>query len=379
MAKRLLIVLLSLLLTLSLSGCWNYRSLDQLNLVVGIAIDFDKQNNLFDISYEVANKSSSDMSSDIQSRIIRSQGKTLMDTARNAKNKEADKLFFGCSQVLVLSKDLAMEMDISSILDWFLRDAECRETLCVAISQEETAAEILKGPDKMNGIMSSIAHDIIREDRDVTGLSTHSQLYEIYNALNSPRQSAVLPVLRKVKSDEGEINEINGSAVIKGSRLVGFLTPQQSRGLLFAEDTLNRGVITLSLSDEMPGDDLTLEIFKNNTKKSYSYEQGLITVYIETETNVSIDENRSHLDVMDKQVVEQIKSAAARKIESNIKEVADILQHKLNTDVLGFGEMIYKGDLPLWHELAPQWEEIYPTVEVKVASKVNIINSSFNK
>jgi spore germination protein KC len=139
MNKRLLVGLTTILLASTLCGCWNYRSLDQVDIVVGIAVDFDKRTNRYKLSYEIADLLSTQKKGSINGKIVESEGKTLFDAVRNAKRKEADKLFFGSAQIIIISQELAREMGIMKVIEWFLRDAECRETMCVALSQEDTA------------------------------------------------------------------------------------------------------------------------------------------------------------------------------------------------------------------------------------------------
>ncbi|MEA5016546.1 MAG: Ger(x)C family spore germination protein [Candidatus Limiplasma sp.] len=378
MAKRLLLALLSILTAFSLSGCWNYRSLDQMSIVVGIAVDFDKETNTFDVSYEIANLSGKGKTSPITGKIIHAQGKTLFEAARNVKRRDQDKLFFGASCVLVLSHELVREVGILSLIEWFLRDAECRETMSVAISQEATAAEILQSPEESESIMSVTIYDILKEDKDVTGTIQNMQLYEIYNRLYSPRKSAVLPALHRVLNGKELVPEVNGAALIKGEQLVGFLPPEQSRYILLVEGQLNSAVMTLSTSD-IPGHDLSLEVLKSKAEKNYAYEGGKLILTIESALEVALAENRIGLDVMDKDAVKQAEEAAARMIEGDILRLMGVLQHEFAADVFGFGEMIYKRNLPLWHQLAPSWEALYPAAEVRVSSTVHIVNAASAK
>ncbi len=378
MPKRLSALIVSCMLVLVLGGCWNYRSLDQLSIVVGIAVDFDYEKDLFDISYEIADLSIANKDSGVVGKIVNSQGKTMFDTARNAKRREADRLFFGSPHVLVINQRVAHEIGIAGIIGWFLRDGECRETMCVAISQEETATAMLEGPEDMSGIMSETLHNIIAEDKDVTGTSMQVQLYQVYNYINSARNSVALPVLRKVPGDGEKIPEVNGLAIIKGEHLAGFLSPEQSRYVLFVENSLKGGILTLSMAN-LKTDDISLEIFSHSASKSFDEEDGKITVKIKTETHVALAENAANLDVMDTAVIKEIEEAASQMIETNIRGLINTLQHEFTTDILGFGEMIYKQDLKLWKQLAPLWDEIYPTVEVEVIPKVKIINAAFNK
>lgn len=375
MGKRLLLALLILLMALPLSGCWNYRSLDEMSLVVGIAIDFDREANLFDISYEIADLTGTDKSF-INGKIVHSKGKTLLDAARNAKLTQEDRLFFGAAHVLVINQHLVRDMDILPLMEWFLRDSECRETMSVAISQEATAAALLQRPEGGKGIMAITLYDLIREDKDVTGTVPNTRLYEIFNRLESPRKSVLLPALRKTQSEKDLIPELNGVALLKEGKLVGFLPPEQSKYVLFVDGVIKSGLLTLSTTADLPGDDVALEILSCKARKGYSYQQGKVTLEIETTLQVAFAENRNGLDVMDKHVIQQIEAEAVQLIEENIKELMDVLQHTFAADVFGFGEMIYKRNLPLWRQLGSTWDTLYPQAEVQVSAKVQILNAA---
>lgn len=378
MVKRFLICLLLVAMVLLLGGCWNYKGLDQLNIVLGIAVDFDKEANQFNITYEVADQASAGKNTMIKSRIVKSQGKTLLDAARNAKRKEADKLFFGSTNILVLSRDIALEMGIQPVIDWFLRDGECRETMHVALSQEDTAEAILQRSGQMSGIVSINLHDILRKDRSIVASTRNVKLYELYDILEL-RNSAVLPAIHKAEENaDQQIAELNGIAILQGDRLKGFLTPDESKYLLFLENIIKSGVLTLSAKSEKT-DDISLEIFDNKTKKSFAYNQDKIVVKFETRTHVVIDENHSKLDMMDPEVIKQIEKAGEEMLEKNLRDLISKIQQEFQTDIFGFGEMIHKKDLKLWKQLEPSWKEIYPTLEVDVKSKLIIRDSAFIK
>lgn len=378
MIKRLLICLLQVLLVLSLCGCWNYRGLDQVNIVVGIAVDFDKEKKEYKMSYEVADLGTVKKDQSIKGRIITAEGKTLFDAARNAKRKEKNRLFFGSSYVLVISQEMAREEGIFNSIEWFLRDGECRETMFVAISQEETAAKVLEKEENINGIVSADIHDIIMEDKSVSASTVHMPVYEVYSLLKSKANSLALPVLRKTKNGDREVTAANGSAVFKGDKLVGFLTPAESKYALFAWNKIKSGILTINMADQKI-DDISLEIFQSSTKKNFCYDQGKIKVIIESSTDVAIAENHSELNVMDEQIVENIQKEAGKMIEENIKAVIEKVQQEYQADIFGFSDMIFKRDLKLWKQLELEWEEIFPDIEVEVTSKVHVVNSGFTK
>lgn len=379
MCKRVAVVILCLALGIGLCGCWNYRGLDELELVVGMSVDYKKETNDFSVGYEVADLSGGGSKGTTKGRIVHSQGKTLFDAARNAKRHESDRLFFGSAGVLIISKELVEERDLLTITEWFLRDGECRETMSVAISQEETAQVILQSPKEMQDIMSMTLQDIMKEDQKITASTVNTKLYDIYNRLNSPRKCVILPALHRVENGEQVVSGVNGVAIIKKEEgLVGFLTPEQSKYVLFIEDEIKGGVINFSLKGGEE-DDTTLEIFESNTKKSFTYEQGKLTFHIHTRTRVAVDENQSMVDMMDLAQVQQVREAAQREIENNIKGLIAVVQREYNADIFGFGEMIYHKKQDLWKELEPDWDSLFPNLEVEVSSEVQIVGSGFIK
>lgn len=378
MRRALTICLLSAFFVSLTCGCWNYRSLDQMDIVVGIAIDYDKASGQYLVSYECADLINIKDDSGVSGRLVQATGPTLFETARNAKRKEADKLFFGSASLLIISEEIAHDPGLMPLIDWFIRDGECRETMCVAVSQEETANMLLEKDDEKGGLTSLTLHDIIKEDKKTTASSIQTKLYQLYNTLHGLSHAAMLPAFHQSMVGDEPCCEINGLAVFKGGKLAGYLDPDESKYVLFVEDELKGGLLTLP-ADEMPPYSITLEVFGNSSKKSFAYEQGKVIIRIETDTRVAIAENPGELDVMDLELIGEIEDAAARMIEQKTKDMIAKVQSEYRADVFGFGEMIYKKDPALWAQLEPVWEELYPEVEVEVSSQVQVINSAFVK
>jgi spore germination protein KC len=378
MIRRLVAVVLLFAALLTLGGCWNYRGLDQLSIVVGIAIDYDKESRLYHLCYEIVDLSGTNKEAAIQSKTLTSSGETLFEAARNAKKKEADKLFLGSAQVLVFSHQLVQEMGILDVLDWFLRDAECRESMCVAISQEDTAAEILISSEKSSGMMSTILREIIMEDNEITASANHVQLFQVYNDLNTPLHCTAIPTLRRVKRNGDDITELNGSTVIHEDRYIGVISPEMGKYLLMVYNELKGGLITVALSDK-PSDLITLEVFESYTSTDFTRDGDQITFNIKTTTFVTAMENTADLGLMNRSNLDYLKDIAQRHIEESIHSLVYYCQQELKTDILRFGEMIYKRDNKFWNEIGDTWGEVFPTVQVNVSSRVEIRNAGFIK
>jgi spore germination protein KC len=378
MLRRLAAAVLTLAALVNLCGCWNYRGLDQLSIVVGIAVDYDKNERLYRVSYEVVDLSGTNKEAAIQSKIITSSGETMFEAARNAKKKEADKLFFGSAQVLILSLELVKEIGVLQVIEWFLRDAECRESMCVAVSQEETAEEILITSEKMSGMMSSILREIIMEDNEVTATAPHVELFQIYNELNTPVHCVAIPALRRVKQNGSDITELNGSAIVHHDKFMGMLPPDLGKYLLILYNESKGGLLTVTMPDK-PEEIVTLEVFEQMSKTDFERNGDQLTFNIKTITFVATMENNASINTVDRSDVAYLEDVAARHVEAKIRELVAKAQHEYKTDIVKFGELIYKRDYKYWSEIGDRWDEIFPTVQVNVSSKVLIRNVGFIK
>ena len=125
--------------------------------------------------------------------------------------------------------------------------------------------------------------------------------------------------------------------------------------------------------------DTTLEISKSSTKISYTYEDEKVKVSIETQTDTFLNETAEPFDAVDTQCILKLEEKAAKMVESNVKRVIEKVQKDYNSDIFGFGSMIYKSNPSLWRQLSDHWDEIFPSIQVDVHSKVNIVNSSYIK
>jgi spore germination protein KC len=121
MIKKFACFLIIAIMIFPLGGCWNYRGLNEMAIVIGIAIDKNTQNDNYHLSFEMVDTSSPIKEKGPSSKIIESEGKTLFDAARNAKKKTTNKLYYGHTQVVVLSEEVARNEDMSNIIDWLDR------------------------------------------------------------------------------------------------------------------------------------------------------------------------------------------------------------------------------------------------------------------
>jgi spore germination protein KC len=232
MFKRIISVF-PILSVLLLSGCWNYRGLNNLGIISGFAIDMENITGDYLLTFEMVDLNSP-MPEGIETEIIESRGKTVFEAVRNAKKNLEDKLYFGHCQTLILSKYVTENIDLSSLLDWVARDIEPRENISVIVSRENTAGDVLKTKGLTNPMLAYELNKTIEDDNAITASTISTPLHIISEKLQSEGVSVVMPAVKITKTPKGETAEINGIAMFNGERFSGFLTPDESKYYLFA-------------------------------------------------------------------------------------------------------------------------------------------------
>ncbi len=366
-----------MILSLLLTGCWDYRGLNKVTVVTGIGVDQENAGGEYQLSFETVDLSMPVKESGPQTKIIETKGTTIFDAVRNAEKRVANALYFSEAQVLVIGDETVRNNDIDDLLGWFFRDAECRETMAVVISQGAKAFDIISTEGIDQAIVSSEIRKIVETDPKVTASTAYHEMYQIYDILQEKGVDLVLPAIRIVQNDGVRVSELNGIAVFKGKKLAGFLTPDESNAYLYATDGIKGGLLIFSLNGEK--DDTTIEVTSSKTKTSFRVEDGKIKVKIKIETHGFLDEHAGEKQSFGKKEIAQMEETAAAEMEHNVNNVIKKIQSEYDSDIFGFGSIIHKKDHKLWKQLEDDWPALFKDLEVEISSKVHLENTSTMK
>jgi spore germination protein KC len=104
MLKAASIILAVLLPAALAGGCWNYREIDELAMVAGVAVDkcADGQ---YEITVEIP-EMMGDRESKTKSKVLSGQGRSMLDAVRNIISVSGKKLYWAHTKVIILSKIL---------------------------------------------------------------------------------------------------------------------------------------------------------------------------------------------------------------------------------------------------------------------------------
>ena len=328
MGKRKLLLIFTVAVTLFISGCWNYSEIDDKRIVAGSALDYDREKEMLELTVELVKPVMGMNEAQIKAEIFESMGDNLFNAIRNLISKTGKKVFWSHAKVLILSEAMANEKDkFLSVIDFIKRDAETRDDIMLLVSREKTAGEVLKTDLKIQDIISFHLEDMLQ---NYTNISKYRAvpLWKFIDELSGEGISPTLPTVDIYRYNNKQVSQIFGTAVFKGSKIVGYLDGSQTKGFLFVIDELKGGTIVIK-NDELSDDQIRIafEIFKNKTKIKPLYKDEKISMEVDIKTTVNINEIDGYVDLIDEESLEIIRkdgeSTIKKSVEGVIKKVQE--------------------------------------------------------
>ncbi|MBD8071486.1 Ger(x)C family spore germination protein [Bacillus sp. PS06] len=275
------------------------------------------------------------------------------------QNKSADPMVTGGIKVALYSEEIARE-GINDYADALQRDASIGSKVFLGIVDGQTE-DLLKETLGNRGtgyyLRTLIEHNM--EIRDLPDMNLH--LYMFRN--NAMGMDPYLPYLRKT----GNKAQIIGLAIFKGDKMVDVIDPVNLFFFKALVQNFSEGTHTLHLKDANEDASIMrivstrhINVEERNGQPQVTfniYLQGILSEYSGEKTTPA--------------VVEEIVSGLEKEIIDRSEKMLKKFQ-ELNTDPVGLGYIAKRSKLRFDEE---QWKNVYQHIDIKVTSKVDLIET----
>jgi spore germination protein KC len=371
-AKNALLIVLAVIAAFSCAGCWNYREVDKLSIVAGVAID-KGVNSQYEITAEVV-KVSAGKETKITPETLSAEGKTLFDATRNIISISGKRLYWSHTKVVIICEEIARE-SISKVLEWYNRDAETREDVRVLISREAHARDIFKGRATTENMLSFTLDEILNNEISLSKAPVMDVLrFDIES--HEKGTSPVLPAVSLVDIDGKKVPQIMGAAIIKNDKLAGYLDGEETRNLVFIRNEIKGGILTEEIEEDNQATSVSLEIFDNKTKVAPSAEGNEIRIDLNIEPTVAIDEISGPGDFLNEAGLKMLENNAETILKAQIEALIKKVQSEYDADIFRFGATLWEDNPQAFKSVDGHWDEIFKNLKVNVMVKVTIKNSA---
>lgn len=375
MKKFYLLVPIMFLLT----GCYNYRELNDLAIISGVSVS--KRDDIYNITVEVVNpKKEQDTSSGKEPDyvIYEGQGKSMQEAFRTIVKESPQKLYGAQIDILVIDETTAKN-GIDDILDFFARDPEVRSEFYVVISKNDESLKIIS---PLVNLSSKNIVNSLESTNTYMGFVNLVTYHELLSDFINPHKEIALPSIEMVGNTKvGENienietttseanNVISNMSVFKDGKMLGYLTEEESLGYNIIMSNSKTVLITNEYGN---GDFIVNEIISSTTEMKPDIDKKEITINIKGEASIS--EVNYDINLESDKDISKIQKEFNNKIEELVLNTILSTNKKYNSDIYGFRDLFYKSEPNKYKKLIKKLgDDFLDELNIKVKSNIKII------
>ena len=369
---KFLILLLPLL-----SGCYNYRELNELGITTAVSIDY-KDNNFYVIAEVINPIKQQDASSSNNSPFVNynSSSSSLQDAFRKVVLESPRQLYAAQLEIIVLSEEV-VNNHLEEVLEYFARDPESRTEIKIIVAKTEDSTKAITLQTLLTSLSSSNIINSLDLQSKVLGMSYPVTLNELLNMYIDPYLEVVLPSMTlygnyEIGDEKENITTSSPKAIVKidGStitKILGYLDLEESKILNLINGKLKETIIKMNYYDGY----IIFEPNRIKVSRELDIKNNIIKINISGYSKTK--EIQSNIDLKDPKEVEKLNKALNMELEKKITDTFNSIREKYGTDVFGFQELYYRTNYKYFKENCTNWyENIYPKIKLEVKANVRL-------
>ncbi|HWJ03009.1 MAG TPA: Ger(x)C family spore germination protein [Verrucomicrobiae bacterium] len=384
--KQLTAILL-IILILFTTACWSKSEIDELAFIMVIAIDRAEDGNYL-VSFKIAKPRAQIKGGDKDGG---SQGKQFLVFGFKVANiseaavslyKALDKApFFGQTRDVIISEEVAKQ-GINPILDHLSRFYRLRRNILLFIAKGK-ALDVIE--TKISGTPVPGLNFAARIDNsNENNLTEEITVGNFLSKLAADKIQPIVPGIRRVSNRDPEIAimeteeiAIDKIAVFKGDRLLGWLNDDETRGYMLTTNKGSRSWITVPFETDSQ---FVYLLKQTKMSKKIEMENGLPTIKLKFTADAVLMEvnepvGHEHTPSNWPANMPEMEALASEKVRSDINQAVAKAQ-EFNSDIFGFGQLVYREKPEVWRGLESHWnEEIFPNLRVSVDAEIKVKRS----
>ena len=372
--KVIVILILLLACTVTICGCWNYKELDRMFVVMGAAVDKDYKTGNYIVTIETMTPKGGKDTRMI-TQIISSEGETILDAIRNAIKKSGRKMYWGHAIIWIIGKDVAQE-GILPVIDMINRSKEIRSDILVAVSNNVPSSQFFSKTDQAHDSVSRHLFEMFNENKSA-GKYREVPLWKTIDDISDNAVALTLPIIEVDKNAPGFQVSTVRSGVFKGEKMIGEINETETRSTLILRGELKNKFVLAFPSGKKNGlPASSLEVSSSTTKIIVDSNNGNPQINIYAILYGKIIELQSSMDFFTDGNRFMLEKEYANLLKDQMKIAIIKAQKELKVDIFGFGKEVRIQKPGLWKNIEGNWNENFENLQCSINVTVKITGSS---
>ena len=363
-----------------LSGCYNYRELNELGITTAVSIDY-KDNNFILISEVINPIKQQDVSASNNSPFVNftSVAPSIQEAFRNTVLESPRQLYLSQLEIILVSEEI-INNHLEEFLELFSREPETRTEIKVIIAKTDESTKGITIQSLLTNFSSSNILESLEVQNKLLGLTQEVTINELLNMYLDPNLEIVLPsMILYGSSDIGDEKEnittsipktmvkVGTTSVIKDGKILGYLSEEESKTVNLINGNLTKTILKIPYEDGY----VVFEPNRIKTKQELDIKDNKITIEISGFSKIK--EFHTNKNIKNMKTVEELNKYFNKEIENMIKDNFNQIREKYNTDMFGFQELYYRTDHKYFKKYCSNWyETTFPNIELEVKSNIKL-------
>ena len=394
--KKKIKLIISIFIIFTLTGCYDYREINDL-AIVG-ATEINKIDDNYQVTVQAINPQAPDKTTNPQAPFViyTGTGKTIQEAYRSITLTSSRFLYSNHLQLLIINEKVAKE-DISSIIDYYIRNPGIRTEFYILIGKDDNILSITTPIDE---IPSASIKESIENNYKYYGVTGRVTFSEFVDMNLNPNLEIVLPSIELTKdiptkdkdeqkdeksneeNDESSQDEtsnkntestkakskylLSGYAIFKDSHLIGYLNNEESIHYNILNNNIKNTIITYECDKNKY---LAIEVIDSNSSIKIKNNKVEITINLEG----NINEAHCNIDIKKSENISKISKEIEKKLNKEITDNILNIRTTYKSDIFKFKDIIYKHDYNYYQKIKNNYDEAYQNLNISVKTNVNLI------
>ncbi|MDO4963033.1 MAG: Ger(x)C family spore germination protein [bacterium] len=376
-------IIISIILILTLTGCWNYKELNDYSIVTGIAIDKVDENK-YEVSTLISNSpknNSQNGSNESQIVIYSGKGNSIVNALKEIGLISPKELYLGSFSILVISEDIAKD-GINNVIDFFFRYSNSRKNFDIVIAKDAKAKDAIKIMSPLTNFPSQNISENLDSTTKLQGIISKTNFNTLLATL---LRDGISPTINSINivgnSKEGEKKKnletsspdnyvkLGNLGIFKDDKLISWTTHNESLGINIINNKISEMYLKVKYKDGYVVIDTSS--FKSNT--SVCLKNNKPYVNIKLNGTARIIEVKGNIDLSSINVIQDLEKKSNKNIKKYANEAIELAK-KYETDIFGFGLKFYQKYPKYFNKNKKNWDKNLDKLNINITSNIILEN-----
>lgn len=371
--KRTVFVIMLIISTLTLGGCWDKKEVNELGWVMALGIDEGSEPGTFLVTYQIVSPKVGGEGAETTSWTISVEGKTIRETLDTLYTILYKQPFLGTMKMVVFGEEFARNVGLNKAVDFLQRNYALRLTMDFVVAKGK-AKDILNAKT-LTEQTTSLNLLLLSDARKKSSVAPNMKLEHYLPYIFFEKPGMVFPVVQVLKpskeiqfdDNDGEKSGLmlKGGAVFSKDRLVDFLSDEETKGFMWLDDQIDELSLEVTLDS---GETAVGNVHTHKSKYKVVDKDGVKGLKYKISAEVSLQEIHGERAMDLTEFKDFVERCEAKFEEEILKQCKAAIQKskELKVDFLNVSRKIHQKYPKYWAQVKDQWESVLVEFPIEV-------------